>query len=365
MYRATRPTLRRLTLVLASVTVLIPASGVRAGLVINATFVRGDPPSNMAGGGNLTDIFNTAISYWKAAFTDPNDNWVVSLQYQWAPLRSDLYSQFRTTAQGGDPHRIESGIVTFNNSSATVLFADPTPRDNSEYTQYAESYFDTPIGLLVVSWIYSGATGDFANRVDLLTIAEPEIGHALGLAEDNTSAESPIIVTPPRPFAGEEIPDVGTDHLSIAGALMGPNPIAGERLLISPVDVLAEAEISRFADPNLDPYAVPKPGTLLLLSLGFTALVARRIQPHRCRGPEATLLAVSRSVGGGTDHQVTEVYSARGQANTLLSPDPDRISLRRYIDRNQGLARVGRIDRRIQEGVPRLAEFCTPVTFDS
>jgi hypothetical protein len=42
MYRATRPTLRLLTLVLASVAVLIPASGVRAGLVINATFVGGD-----------------------------------------------------------------------------------------------------------------------------------------------------------------------------------------------------------------------------------------------------------------------------------------------------------------------------------
>jgi len=299
MNRATRPALHLLSLALASVAVLIPTSGVRAWLVINATFVGGDPPSNLAGGGNLTDIFNTAISYWEAAFTDPNDNWVVNLQYQWAPLRSDLYGQFQITAQGGDPHRIESGIITFNNSGKTAFFADPTPRDNSEYTQYTVSYFDTPNGPLVVSRVYSGATGDVANRVDLLTVAEHEIGHALGLAQDNTGAKSPIIITPPRPFAGEYIPTVGTDHLNIGRALMGPNPVAGERLLISPVDVLAEAEISQFADPNLDPYAVPEPGTLLLLPLGLTALAARRIQPRRCRGPEATLLAVSRPNDGG------------------------------------------------------------------
>jgi hypothetical protein len=38
---------------------------------------------------------------------------------------------------------------------------------------------------------------------------------------------------------------------------------------------------------------------LLLLPLGLTALAARRIQPRRYRGPEATLLAVSRPNDGG------------------------------------------------------------------
>jgi hypothetical protein len=295
MNRATRPPLRLLSWALASAAILLPESGVRAGLVINATFIGGAAPSNMAGGGNLTDLFDTAISFWEAAFTDPNDNWIVNLQYQWAPL-SGINGQFQTTAQGGDPHRIESGIITFDNSGSTAFFADPTPRDNSEYTQYTENHFDTPDGPLVVGRIYSGATGSAAERVDLLSIAEHEIGHALGLSADNTGASAPIIITPPRPFAGEQIPSVGTDHLAIAGALMGTTQSPGQRYLISPVDVLAEAQISQFAYPNLDPYAVPEPGPLVLLSLGLTALAVRRLRPRRWRRAKATLPAVARPI---------------------------------------------------------------------
>jgi hypothetical protein len=296
MNRTTRPPRRLLSWALASAAILLPVSGVRAGLVINATFVGGAAPSNMAGGGNLTDIFNTAISFWEAAFTDPNDTWVVNLQYQWAPL-SGINGQFQTTAQGGNPHRIESGIVTFDNSGSTAFFADPTPRDNSEYTQYAENHFDTPDGPLVVSRVYSGATGDAAGRVDLLSIAEHEIGHALGLSADNTGASAPIIITPPRPFAGELIPSVGTDHLDIVGALMGTIQSPGQRYLISPVDVLAEAQISQFDHPNLDPYAVPEPRAWVLLALGLTALATRRIRTRRWSGSGAMLLAVSRPIG--------------------------------------------------------------------
>ena len=68
----------------------------RLELVINATFTGGNAPSDMAGGGNLTTIFDTAISYWEAAFADPNESWVVNIQYQWAPL-SGVNGQFQTT----------------------------------------------------------------------------------------------------------------------------------------------------------------------------------------------------------------------------------------------------------------------------
>jgi hypothetical protein len=270
-----RPLIRVLPIV-AAAALLGPLVEVQAGLIINATFVGGDAPSNMAGGGDLIDIFNAAASFWEAAFTDPKDHWVVNIQYQWGALNG-VNGQFRTTAQGGDPHRIESGTITFDNSGRTPFFADPTPRDNSEYTQYTQGHFDTADGPLIISRVYSGATGDAAGRVDLLSIAEHELGHALGLSFDNSGASSPIIVTAPRPFAGVLIPSVGTDHLAIAGALMGTHQLPGERYLISPVDVLAEAQISQFAHPNLNPYAVPEPDSLALLSIGLVALAAWRM----------------------------------------------------------------------------------------
>ena len=284
--------------IVAAAALLGPSVEVQAGLIIHATFVGGDAPSDMAGGGNLIDIFDAAASFWEAAFTDPKDHWVVNIQYQWGPVNGN--GQFRTTAQGGDPHRIESGTITFDNSGRTPFFADPTPRDNSEYTQYTQGHFDTPEGPLIISRVYSGATGDAAGRVDLLSIAEHELGHALGLSLDNTGASSPIIVTAPLPFAGVMIPSVGTDHLDIVGALMGLIQLPGDRYLISPVDVLAEAQISQFGDPNLNPYSVPEPDSLALLSIGLVALAAWRVFRYGRSRPVAWVSSMFDSPWGAS-----------------------------------------------------------------
>lgn len=262
-------------LVLGLAAILVPTPETKAGLIINASFTGGAAPSNMVGGGDLVTIFNTAVSFWEAAFPSQTDNWVVNLRYGWGPL-DGINGQFYLGDQGGTPHRIESGSIVFNNSGSTAFFADPTPRDNSEYGSYATGQFDTPDGPLVISRVYSDAAGGAADRVDLLSIAEHEIGHALGLSADNTGASAPIIIAPPLPFAGEFIPSVGTDHLSISGALMGPIQDPGVRHLISPVDILAEAQISQFATPNLDPYAVPEPGSFGMTFLGLLAVVAAR-----------------------------------------------------------------------------------------
>jgi hypothetical protein len=147
-------------------------------------------------------------------------------------------------------------LIQFNNAENVQFFADPTPDDHSEYTEYHEQFVDEPEGVINVARMFSGATGDAEVGVDLLTIAAHEIGHGLGLASSNTASDPVIIVTPPRPFVGLVIYSNGT-HLYYPGALMGQvltDP--GVRVLISSLDVLAEAQISRFRRPNLDPYVV-------------------------------------------------------------------------------------------------------------
>jgi len=133
---------------------------------------------------------------------------------------------------------------------------------HSEYTEYHEQFADTPECMINVGRMFSGATGDAALGVDLLTIAAHEIGHGLGLAVHNTASEPVIVVTHHRPFACLVIFTNGGDHLISAYALMG-QLFTGEGvgILISSLDVLAEAQISRFNHPNLDPYAVVPPRT--------------------------------------------------------------------------------------------------------
>jgi hypothetical protein len=236
---------------------LTAPSAAPAKLVIKSEFLPSKPPPNLIGGGNLVDIFNAAAATWEKAFPG-GQHWVLDLKYEWAPLSPGSNAQFILESQGGHPHRILSGLIQFNNTTEQVpFFADPTPDDHSEYIDYDERFTDAPGGMINDGRKFWGATGGAALGIDLLTIAAHEIGHALGLALHNTASGPEIVVTRPRPFAGLVIYTYGGDHLYDYFTLMGHSLVEpGVRVLISSLDVLVEAQISRFNHPNLDPYAV-------------------------------------------------------------------------------------------------------------
>jgi hypothetical protein len=250
-------------------------SEARAGLVINATFAGGSAPSNLAGGGNLVTIFDTAVSYWEAAYQG-NDKWSVNLQFEWANLNGGQNARFELGSIGGSPIRIESGLIQFDNSGLTHLFADPTPTDNSEYMTYKETFAEAPGGEINTGRYFTGATGAAANNLDLVSLAEHEIGHALGLDLQNPQSPSTLEIMPPLPYAGLEMITF-SEHLPYIYSVMANFPQPGVRYLLSAADILADAQISQFLTPNLDPF-VPEPDSILLLSIGMVGLTAWSIR---------------------------------------------------------------------------------------
>ena len=95
------------------------------------------------------------------------------------------------------------------------------------------------------------------------------------------------------------------DMSQLPHALMSNIQPPGERILISAADVLAEAQMSQFLNPNLDPYAVPEPSAVALLIVGLFGVSARwggsggnepsePEQPHRRRAPGTRTATISR-----------------------------------------------------------------------
>jgi hypothetical protein len=244
-----------------------------AGLHIRPVFIGGTPPppSLMVGGGNLQQIFQVAAENWERIFKQGGGNWDVTIEYGWGDHLNggDLYGQERMLAQGGgNVVRITRSRIFFNANpplpqqpgSIRGFFADPTPRDNSEYQLYTLAQQDVDGVEVNFGRVFSEATGDAANRIDLLTIAMHEIGHALGLDGDYVGFQAQFVqglfveITPPRPYAGLFFPiKAYGPHIEDGGmtALMWQSPTPGWRQLISVADAIAIAQFSSFPRPNL------------------------------------------------------------------------------------------------------------------
>jgi hypothetical protein len=227
--------------------------------------VAGRAPGNRAGGGNLIDIFNAAADWWEKALLD---RFTVKINFGWAPLEGGTLGVHNLVAQGGNPNRETEGTIRFDNDGSSRWFLDPTPHENEEYRTFAESTANLGGGGINVKRLYTAPISDAVGRFDLLSVAKHEIGHALGLSSANFSFQAEnrdfdIDVKAPRPFPNTVIPTRNGAHLAIGTTLMFPFVNPGERKLPSGVDILANAEISKFNNLNLNPVHVPEPSSAL------------------------------------------------------------------------------------------------------
>jgi hypothetical protein len=277
---------------LAGVVLLASTSDSSAGLVIVRNFGGGAAPGNTAGGGNLVDVFNAAADWWEMAYPNPNGNgtdFAVTINFAWLNIGGGTLAFHSLQAQGGVPNRETAANIRFDSDGSSVWFLDPTPHLNEEYQTFTESAQDFGAGLINTGRIFTDPIGAAIGRHDLLAVAKHEIGHALGLSAANTSyqAETGLdndidVLFAGLPFIGSVIPttnpgvNVFNAHLNIGTALLFPSIGTGIRRIQSGVDILANAQLSRFQNPVLDPGhdgVIPEPTSLALLFSGGLCLV--------------------------------------------------------------------------------------------
>jgi hypothetical protein len=247
-------------------------------LTIVRVFGGGTPASNVAGGGNLTAIFNAAADCWEHHILTSH---TVTINFSWGALGSGILGQHGLVSQGGAPNRETAGQIQFTNDATVPWFMDSTPSTAFEYGTYTETSANLGGGLMNVGRIFSAPTGAAVGRFDLVGVAMHEIGHALGLSSANTSFQAEngdldIDVQAPRPFAGATIPTISGAHLNIATAMMFPSVGPGVRGIASHADIVANAEISEFNELDLSRCMVPEPASIAAIGFGIAALAFRR-----------------------------------------------------------------------------------------
>ncbi len=251
-------------------------------VTITAKFISSTAPTSAGGGGNLTDIFDTAMNYWETAIPSSGP---LSIEFGWVTLTDNdvLAATFIPSSKNSRYHYPPNyADIEFNSADSVgwSWFLDPTPTDNSEYSTFTPSHTDLGGGTVNTGRVFTGASGA-AGGVDLLSVALHEIGHALGFISSAPGYSSPIKVTDSLPNAGTRIPTTTDGHITIRTAVLYSSLTPGTRKLLTGVDILGVAQLAGDSTVDLNPVPVPLPGGLVLMVSGLVALGARAVSGRR------------------------------------------------------------------------------------